>query len=255
MEAKTALDLSVLLLDTLGYTPDEFVSIGHDADGQFITAVGQPKNAGRFVSTLPDRANIFFGVNPVRGPARQAAGRGTAEDVTRLTALWCDLDIKPGGCPTMDVAHAIIANLSIILGTRPSAIVDSGHGLHAYWPITDGHIADGDTTAARALIRRFGRLVAVAADTLHVGVDNVYDLPRMLRVPGTFNNKNINGQGPTPVAAHPDTGGPLTMAEVDERLTEVGIDEVDDDREAALEEISPPAGWAWARTPASTSPR
>jgi hypothetical protein len=93
--------------------------------------------------------------------------------------------------PSIDVAEAIIANLGIILGTKPSIVVDSGHGLHPYWPITDGHVVDGDITAARALIRRWGRLVAgVAADeNLRVKVDNVYDLPRMMRVPGTMNNK------------------------------------------------------------------
>ncbi len=80
--------------------------------------------------------------------------------MTRLTALWCDLDVKPGGCPSLDVARAIVANLGIILGTRPSVTVDSGHGLHPYWPISDGQIVDGDIAAARALLRRWGRLVA-----------------------------------------------------------------------------------------------
>jgi hypothetical protein len=244
--ASAAGGFAALLYDTLGHTSKEFVSVGYDNNGVFHTAVMAAADAVSCIDRIPGDANIFFGVNTVKGPARKNSGRGTETDITRLTALWCDLDIKPGGCPTMDVATAIIANLSIILGTRPSAIVDTGHGLHAYWPITHGHIADGDTTAARALIRPWGRLVAVAAGMLHVGVDNVYDLARMLRVPGTFNNKSLNGQGPLPVIAHPDTGGPLTMAEVDARLTEVGIDEVDEDREAALEEISPPAGWAWA---------
>jgi hypothetical protein len=63
------------LLDTLGYTDGEFVAIGHDADGAFRTAVMAPGDAPSFVAKLPDTANIFYGVNPTRGPARSNAGR------------------------------------------------------------------------------------------------------------------------------------------------------------------------------------
>lgn len=144
------------------------------------------------------------------------------------------------------MAHAIVAEVGIIVGTRPSATVDSGHGLHAYWPIEDGHVVGGDITAARALLRRFGRLVKLVAKNHHVKVDNVYDLARMMRVPGTNNCKNINGHGPIPVVAHSAPGGPLTMAELDERLTEAGIDEHDDDRAPNREAVSPPTDWLWA---------
>ena len=156
---------------------------------------------------LPTDANIYFSVNAVKGPARTNSGRGKEADVTRLTALWCELDTKPGACPSLDVAHAIVAELGIILGARPSVTVDSGHGVHAYWPLSDGHITGGDIAAARALLRRWGRLVAVVAGTLSVKVDPVYDLSRMLRVPGTYNNKRLKDEAPPLVAAHADTGG------------------------------------------------
>ena len=68
------------------------------------------------------------------------------------------------------------------LGTRPSALVESGGGLHAYWPISDGH----DTVAGRILLKRWHRLVAAVADKLGVAVDNVYDMARMLRLPGSL---------------------------------------------------------------------
>jgi hypothetical protein len=242
---------ATLLLGVLGHRDDEFTSLLYDDGAGPHTAVMTPADAVTAINKLPDSANIYFGVNTVKGPARNHAGRGTEADITRVAALWCDLDVKPGGCPTIDVAQAIVANLSIILDTRPSATVDSGHGLHAYWPISDGHIVGGDITAARALIRRFGRLVAVVADTLGAGRDSVYDLARMLRVPGTFNNKSLDGEGPLPVTARPDIGGPLTVAEVDERLTEIGICEHDDDRDSEREEVSPPAGWAWGGTTCS----
>ena len=92
---EVVVEFSALLLDTLGFTPDEFVSIGHDADGDFVTAVRQSTQAATYVGTIPDRANVYFGVNPVPGQARDRAGRGKAGDVTRLAALWADHDVKP----------------------------------------------------------------------------------------------------------------------------------------------------------------
>jgi len=176
------------LLGTLGFTADEFVSLGyHKPGGAFRTAVMAPADAVTTVAKASGTANLYFGVNPIKGPRRKDAGRGKEFDVTRLAALWCDLDVKPGGCRNLEVARIIVDELSSVLGTRPFAITHSGHGLHAYWPIDDGCITD--VRAARALLRRWGRLVAVVAETYGARTDSVYDLPRMLRVPGTYNNK------------------------------------------------------------------
>ena len=56
---------------------------------------------------------------------------------------------------------------------------------------TPGTGTETKREAAARLSRRFGRLVAtVAWRDHHAGVDSVFDLFRMLRVPGTFNYKN-----------------------------------------------------------------
>lgn len=244
MSAPTIADFSVLLFDALGYTAEEFVALGYEDNlGGFRTAVMAPEDAVGAAARLPATANAYFGVNPTKGPARTNAGRGTEATVTRLAALWCDLDVKPGACASLDVAKAIIANLSIALGTRPTILVYSGGGMHAYWPISDGHTL-GNLDAARAVLRRWGRTVATMADALDAKADNVFDLSRMLRLPGSQNNK-IVGE-PRPVTAELDTGGPLTIAEVTERLDELGIGHQDDDTRGAGEEICPPAEWSWA---------
>jgi len=245
-DTPVAVDFTVLLLGALGHGDGEFTSLLYENGDKPHTAVIPPADAVAAVPRLPKRANSFFGVNPTAGPARTGGRRGAEADVTRLAALWCDLDIKPGACESLDVAQAIVANVSTIVDTRPSILVDSGHGLHAYWPVEDGAIGKQFTTGqARALLRRWGRLVAAVAEKLHAHVDNVFDLPRMLRVPGTFNNKNTNGQGRLPVTAYEDNGGPLTVAEIDERLTELGIGAEPED--AAAQTISEPEAWAWAQ--------
>lgn len=50
---------------------------------------------------------------------------------------------------------------------------------------------------------------------------------------------------PILVVARADTGGPLTMAEVDERLTERGIEHQADDAVPDREIVSPPTDWLW----------
>ena len=188
----TACDFGVLLRDVLAFDDDEFVSLFYtDAEGGTHTAVWRPATAITWVTTtMPSTANVFFGINPVKGPARKNAGRGTVASVTRLATLPIDLDIKPQACSTMDIARAIIAEVGIAVGTKPAATVDSGHGLHGYWAVVDGAIdAKFTAAAASALLRRWGRLVATVAGRHHVRVDGIFDLTRMLRVPGSFNNK------------------------------------------------------------------
>jgi hypothetical protein len=246
--SSATLDFIELLLGTLGFTNDEFVSLGYeDVAGVFHTAVMAPPDAINAAAKIPATANAYFGIDPVRGPARTNAGRGREADVTRLAALWVDLDVKEGGCPSLQVAHAILDDLSTILGTRPSATVSSGHGVHGYWEISDGHVVGGDVGAVRALLKRWGRLVAVVAGKRGVAVDNVFDLARMLRIPGSRNSKSrANGADPLPVIGHPDAGGPLTVAEVDERLTEIGIPEEEDEDGPGRDQVSDPAGWTFA---------
>jgi hypothetical protein len=245
------LDFTGLLLDVLGFTDTEFAGLGYAVGSDsFHTTVLPPTDAPEVAATIPATANAYFGVNPVAGPPRNNKGRGRAADVIRLATLWADLDVKAGACDDLDVVRIIIDDLSVILGTRPSAIVNSGHGLHPYWPISDGRIGGADRAKMWALLKRWGRLVAVVAAKRGVKVDSVFDLARMLRIPGSFNNKFAgNGAGPLRVTGRRDVGAPLTLAEVDERLTEVGIPEENEDKrgpEQAREVVSDPADWTFA---------
>jgi hypothetical protein len=178
------------LLDVLGYTPDEYVAVCHQVPGgRFETAVGTSAGAPVFVNGLPTNADVWFGVCPVRGPARTRSGKGKASDVTRLSALFCDLDAYGTGPGDLVAAQAIIDDLSAHLEVRPSVIVNSGHGLHPYWPIEPEAARSLSNTDAAALLARFGRLVKTIASHHSCTVDNVFNLDRILRVPGTFNQK------------------------------------------------------------------
>lgn len=132
------------LTEILGYTEDEHVSINHQLPGKAFASDVLPLAKVRpHLQQLPRQADVWFGVNPVQP---MASGRGTEDQVTRQAALYADVDIKPGSCPDRQTARAIIADASAIMGTNPSALVNSGNGYHPYWPIEDGQICDTFTT-------------------------------------------------------------------------------------------------------------
>jgi hypothetical protein len=181
------------LLSVLLFADDEYVSVCHRAgNGPFLSEVCAPGDAPAVVAALPKDADIWFGVCPVNGPARKNAGRGRAKDVTRLSALWADLDVGDNKCASVEVALSIINELSEVLATRPMAVTATGHGLHPYWVVEDGTIADHFTNdGAAALLDRWKRLVNEIAQMNAAKVDSVFDLARVLRVPGTYNNKGL----------------------------------------------------------------
>ncbi|WNM74151.1 DNA primase/helicase [Mycobacterium Phage Nergal] len=242
------------LLDLLGYSPGEHLSInyqGTDDTAQFLSQVIEygPAVGPRALAHV-EANNVWYGVNPI---TPREAGRGKADDVTRLAAVWCDLDVKPGACRDLDHAHQIINELSALVGTRPSAIVFSGHGLQPYWPIEDGQLSGTPDLAAAsdelrheaaAVLKRWGRLACMVADNLGAKIDRgVYDLARVLRVPGSYNRKGE----PVLVECWPDTGAPLAIDELAERLDEAGVTEYDGDRRTGTTEIvRPRAEWQFA---------
>src|SRR6202012_5785428 len=120
-----------------------------------------------------------------------------------------DLDVKPGGCSDLTVARAIIDDLSEVIGTRPMAVIHSGKGLQPLWVIADG--ARNDTIDIAVVLRRWGELVKATAIAREVKADSVFDLSRVLRVPGTHNNKYA---APIPVVCYGDMGQAMTLVEV-----------------------------------------
>ncbi|MFH5822273.1 AAA family ATPase [Georgenia sp. AZ-5] len=198
---------------------------------------------------LPQDRNVWFGINPV---APTMTGRGTAEDVTRWAALWADLDVKAGSLPTLEAAQAVVDTLATMLNTPPAFVTHSGHGLQPLWPLEHDDPAadttDPDTRArAQALLRRWGRLVArVAADHGATDVDSVFDLPRVLRAPGTVNVKDPARTVPATATTH--GGHALSVAEVAEVLDAYGVAELPEDTQTLGTVVAPPAAWTFGES-------
>ncbi|WP_244971892.1 AAA family ATPase [Gordonia rubripertincta] len=225
------------LLDILGHNGFTAVCL-KPVDGDFSATVTESADAANLAGVAD--ADLWFGVNPVTGPAR--GGRGSSDDVTALSCLWVDFDVKDGACATLGDALTIVDDLSAILGTRPGVLIWSGHGVQPLWLIEDDaatFTSPKDRTRAVVLLKRWRRLVETVAGQRGAGVDAVFDLARILRIPGTTNHK----ADPVPVVATHDRGGPLTLDEIDDVLDEFGVPYPDDESTNAAVD---PDSFAWA---------
>ncbi|MCL2595107.1 MAG: hypothetical protein FWD83_06265, partial [Promicromonosporaceae bacterium] len=102
------------------HRPGETVVICHQMPDPYapflseaITLGDDPEAVLAVVARVAEGAHVYHGVNPVRPGT---TGPGRAVDVTRLAALWADLDVKPGALPSFDAARAVIKDLGAILG-------------------------------------------------------------------------------------------------------------------------------------------
>lgn len=115
--------------------------------------------------------NIYFFPN---FPSQYKAGSNvTAADVDTFEYVFVDLDLKSGKYPD---AQTFIAGL-YYSSLRPCLVLNSGHGVHAYWKISDL-----DAMSFLKLQRRLCRFF----DT----DEAVSKLNQLMRVPNTINTKN-----------------------------------------------------------------
>ena len=130
----------------------------------------------------------FFGV-ALRTQAALKTFKGDAEHCQTLTALFVDADFKHlGEAETRSRIEAY--------PQRPSMIVNSGGGLHPYWPMSFPIFLQGSGGMVRAkqLLQRIAKTVADVVD------ESVSEPVRVLRIPGSFNFKK-----------HYDTPRPVTL--------------------------------------------
>jgi hypothetical protein len=233
------------LLALLGRDDHERMTACHLAGGTFTSVITTVAEAPAVVAEHAD-GDCWYGTAVIH--ERVTSGRGAARDVIGVREVFADLDLKPGRMASTAAAEAVIRDLSAMLGVAPVAVVHSGHGLQPHWSIErDGDTDWSDETspgwlAATALWRRWGRLVAHVASAHGGSVDNVYDLSRVLRTPGTVNRKGE----PVPVTMDATGGGALSLTRLAECLDEYGVPAMPEDTER-LDAVHSDAGsWTFA---------
>lgn len=116
------------------------------------------------------RYSCYFGV-----AKRSHKGDGTKGSIKEVPALWVDIDCANSGI-NEDATVNTLANLPYSI--RPSALIRSGGGVHAYWFLKE---PSGDVEWIEAVNQDLAR--AFSADT------GVFNVDRIMRIPGTRNPK------------------------------------------------------------------
>jgi hypothetical protein len=124
------------------------------------------------------------GMTTTRLGAKQ---RAKASQVAAIAGMWLDLDVGEGGVPTREDAFEVAA-----AHLAPTILIDSGHGIHAWYLLPEPWIftTREQQTQAASLARRFVALHAQTAARSGWRIDSVGDLARLMRLPGTLNAKD-----------------------------------------------------------------
>jgi hypothetical protein len=141
--------------------------------------------------TLATTQNVYFNVGMIAGTPK---GRGKAEDVGALVALWADVDFQSPAHANHNLPAdaADFERLIPELPLPPSLVVDSGNGRHLYWLFRDPwvFVDNDDRTRGTLFAKGWHEMVCRAASRLGWSLENLGDITRVLRLPGTVNRKD-----------------------------------------------------------------
>lgn len=172
---------------------DDFVGHIYDGADGHIPFFGIDARTGRRMTQWDRRPKIAKHVNwwwPVatRRAVLEGTRRGGDADCLQLVAVVADIDVNgPNHSRTdlaesMEHAHQIVNRFPI----PPTAVITSGGGLQAVWKLTEP--ADNDD-GTHAFLARWGATWAAYGDEFGVHIDNVFDMARIMRLPGSWNAK------------------------------------------------------------------
>jgi hypothetical protein len=118
--------------------------------------------------------NLYLGVCPIKEDVTLTK-RGNEENVTHVTGVWADLDVKEKSFESQDSIIAFLYGLAL----RPTLVVASGSGgIHAYWKLAPGEQGN------KELVERWWSYLDETAGP-DISIDKLADLTRILRIPGT----------------------------------------------------------------------
>lgn len=139
--------------------------------------------------------DVFVGINPRKDDSKP----GTYESISHLTALVLDLDPKnQSGEGSTEHQHNTSQALarSILQELPGGTIVSSGSGTHIYYPLEPLRVSDWQTLSES--VKTWGENIQKKYETNEIRIDSIFDLPRVIRVWGSFNSKSkrvCNPQG------------------------------------------------------------
>ncbi len=173
-------------------------------EGYISVSIFKPRQTTRWVKATDidelrktclkaaQKTDVYYGVGIRK--EKLPKGRGKQEDVIGIPGLWMDIDIQNGAAHKKDTLpespEEAITFLKELPCT-PSAIINSGNGVHAYWLFNEPWYFDDaeERNKAAAVLHGWQNTVHEMAGRKNWELDSTHDLPRVLRVPGTLNHK------------------------------------------------------------------
>lgn len=166
---------------------DAFVDACSRWSGKANVYVGRNPRPKRLTERQPQAYNNL--VSGVRG--------ASASDIDLVTALSLDIDpVRANGLPSTDAEHErALAMAERVAADYPGAIlVDSGNGAQVVFP-TDPVSVNGESKRLQAQVRAWeSEIREVVESDPALKLDSIYDLPRIIKVPGTLAIKGTSTQ-------------------------------------------------------------
>lgn len=150
--------------------------IGQDSISKFLPKGELTEAAWPEIIALNRTHHVFIGVNP--RPLNQAKKQ---DDIKDVVCLWADIDGKDfegGKEEALQTAQGF--------ALPPSIMVDSGHGYHCYWVLSEPILGLTETRRLQFKKVLAGLVKELGADRSKVHLD------ACLRFPGTLNMKGAN---------------------------------------------------------------
>jgi len=147
------------------------------------------KTVYTYVNTL-EKEDLYIGINPRRTES------GSAKDISWLTCLVIDVDpVRPKDEPSTDEQHREAIKLAQRIATdfvtrykTECIVVSSGSGSHIYFPIQPIQVSNyGGLTAS---LKKWSDKVKKYYKTSGLKIDSIFDLPRIIRIWGSWNYKS-----------------------------------------------------------------
>jgi hypothetical protein len=166
----------------------------------FVQEVGE-KEASR-IAKVSQTDDVYFGCL-LRDRDYGASKRGDEASVVLMPGFWTDADYGNHKShkrypPNEQKALELILAMPL----EPTFILNTGNGLHAWWLLDEALVLNSETDRIKAkeLLRGWHGVAAELwrmkgiehGESQGWQLDTVCDLPRVMRMPGTYNRKNVH---------------------------------------------------------------
>lgn len=175
-----------------------------DLDGRWLLFWGAPSKRSSWVQSIggdelaaldiwATKENVYLGCG-LRGANLGPTERGKKADVVAIPGVWLDLDYgSEHKKPNLPQTEADAMTLLGEMGPAPSIIVHSGRGLQAWWLFNEPWVFESDEDRAKAERLTMGWCSTLRSRAKAHGwdADQVGDITRVMRLPGTWNRKGV----------------------------------------------------------------